>query len=252
MKRSAEPSCLVGFFFSLTIFLVLTCGATLRAQSTAILKGTVTDPSGAVVPKAKVSVRNEGTGVQLETQTDEAGEYLVAGLSVGAYRVEASAPGFQTTVITGLRLKITANLGAYHQLLTPVIPTLTVLMAPGCYRIPNVDAECVGVFDQPFAVALQVAHVLREWERTRLALAPMEDGHVMPHLYEAPDCRWTDEPRSAENHNPHRAVAGATICGFFSTIRSTSPHSFACSGVMKKSRSIARSTSSSCRLQCFA
>ena len=48
--------------------------------------------------------------------------------------------------ITGLRLKIVANLGAYHQLLTPVIPTLTVLMAPGCYRIPNVDAECVGVF----------------------------------------------------------------------------------------------------------
>jgi aerobic carbon-monoxide dehydrogenase large subunit len=48
--------------------------------------------------------------------------------------------------ITGLRLKIVANLGAYHQLLTPVIPTLTVLMAPGCYRIANVDAECVGVF----------------------------------------------------------------------------------------------------------
>ena len=109
MKRSAEPSCLVGFFFSLTIFLVLTCGAILRAQSTAILKGTVTDPSGAVVPKAKVSVRNEGTGVQLETQTDEAGEYLVAGLSVGAYRVEASAPGFQTTVITGLRLNVSAT-----------------------------------------------------------------------------------------------------------------------------------------------
>jgi carbon-monoxide dehydrogenase large subunit len=48
--------------------------------------------------------------------------------------------------ITGMRLHITANLGAYHQLLTPVIPTLTVLMAPGCYRIPNVAAECVGVF----------------------------------------------------------------------------------------------------------
>jgi len=48
--------------------------------------------------------------------------------------------------VTGLRLKITANLGAYHQLLTPVIPTLTVLMAPGCYTIPNIAAECIGVF----------------------------------------------------------------------------------------------------------
>jgi carbon-monoxide dehydrogenase large subunit len=48
--------------------------------------------------------------------------------------------------ITGLRLKITANLGAYHQLLTPVVPTLTLLMAHGCYRFENISAEVVGVF----------------------------------------------------------------------------------------------------------
>ncbi len=48
--------------------------------------------------------------------------------------------------ITGLRVRVLANLGAYHQLLTPVIPTLTLLMAPGCYTIPNVAGEVVGVF----------------------------------------------------------------------------------------------------------
>ena len=48
--------------------------------------------------------------------------------------------------ITGMRLKITANMGAYHQLLTPVIPTLTMLMAHGCYRFENLQAEVVGVF----------------------------------------------------------------------------------------------------------
>ncbi len=48
--------------------------------------------------------------------------------------------------VTALRLKVVANLGAYHQLLTPVIPTLTLLMAPGCYAIENIDAEVVGVF----------------------------------------------------------------------------------------------------------
>lgn len=48
--------------------------------------------------------------------------------------------------ITGLRLKILANLGAYHQLLTPVIPTLTMLMAPGCYRIEHFECEVKGVF----------------------------------------------------------------------------------------------------------
>ncbi len=48
--------------------------------------------------------------------------------------------------ITGMKLKIHANMGAYHQLLTPVIPTLTVLMAHGCYRFENLQAEVVGVF----------------------------------------------------------------------------------------------------------
>jgi carbon-monoxide dehydrogenase large subunit len=48
--------------------------------------------------------------------------------------------------ITAMRLRVVANLGAYFQLLTPVIPTLTLLMAPGCYAIPNMDTECIGVF----------------------------------------------------------------------------------------------------------
>src|SRR6202011_1087323 len=48
--------------------------------------------------------------------------------------------------VTGLRVKIHANMGAYHQLLTPVIPTLTLLMAHGCYRFENIEAEVVGVF----------------------------------------------------------------------------------------------------------
>jgi carbon-monoxide dehydrogenase large subunit len=38
------------------------------------------------------------------------------------------------------------DLGAYHQLLTPVVPTLTVLMLPGCYRLPNLEVHLSGVF----------------------------------------------------------------------------------------------------------
>jgi carbon-monoxide dehydrogenase large subunit len=48
--------------------------------------------------------------------------------------------------VTGLRLTITANLGAYLQWITAVIPTLTVLMATGCYNIKNLDIKCSGVF----------------------------------------------------------------------------------------------------------
>jgi carbon-monoxide dehydrogenase large subunit len=48
--------------------------------------------------------------------------------------------------ILALRALILADLGAYHQLLTPIIPTLTALLITGCYKIPAVDVEVVGVF----------------------------------------------------------------------------------------------------------
>ena len=48
--------------------------------------------------------------------------------------------------ILGLRARILADLGAYHQLLTPIIPTLTALLITGCYKIPAVDIEVTGVF----------------------------------------------------------------------------------------------------------
>src|SRR5215472_10872439 len=46
----------------------------------------------------------------------------------------------------GLKLKLIQDLGAYHQLLTPAIPTLSVLMMPGLYRFKNIAADIVGVF----------------------------------------------------------------------------------------------------------
>ncbi|HVO80403.1 MAG TPA: xanthine dehydrogenase family protein molybdopterin-binding subunit [Terriglobales bacterium] len=48
--------------------------------------------------------------------------------------------------ILGLRCRILADMGAYHQLLTPLIPQLTALMHAGCYKIPAIQIDIVGVF----------------------------------------------------------------------------------------------------------
>lgn len=48
--------------------------------------------------------------------------------------------------ILGMRVGILADLGAYHQLLTPLIPQLTALMLAGCYKIPAIDIHIEGVF----------------------------------------------------------------------------------------------------------
>src|SRR5919108_2392318 len=48
--------------------------------------------------------------------------------------------------ITGLSARVLADMGAYHQFFTPGIPTLTGLLAPGCYKIPNFRFDLRGVF----------------------------------------------------------------------------------------------------------
>ena len=61
---------------------------------------------------------------------------------VDYYEVAAKRDG----TILGIKLKLIQDLGAYHQLLTPAIPTLSVLMMPGIYKCQNIKAQIVGVF----------------------------------------------------------------------------------------------------------
>ena len=53
--------------------------------------------------------------------------------------------------LTGLRYNVTADLGAYLQLLTPAIPTLTGLMLSGCYKIPAIQINVTAVFTNKMA-----------------------------------------------------------------------------------------------------
>jgi hypothetical protein len=80
-------------------FLVLALGSAAFAiagwgQSTASLTGTVTDPTGAVVPSAQVTVHNLGTGVDRIVKTDSAGLYVVPSLVPGDYSIEVASGGF--------------------------------------------------------------------------------------------------------------------------------------------------------------
>src|SRR5207253_1291235 len=61
---------------------------------------------------------------------------------VDHYELAAKRDG----TVLGLKLKLIQDLGAYHQLLTPAIPTLSVLMMPGLYKFKSISADIVGVF----------------------------------------------------------------------------------------------------------
>ena len=61
------------------------------------IAGVVQDPSGAVVPKAKVTLTNSDTGLVMERSSNESGVYVFSPLKIGNYKVSATASGFQTT-----------------------------------------------------------------------------------------------------------------------------------------------------------
>lgn len=78
----------------------------LAAQQVQEFTGRVTDPSGAVIPKAAVTAHNVDTGVDTRTTTTSTGDYTIPYLIPGQYTISAIAPGFQTGMRTGLTLQV--------------------------------------------------------------------------------------------------------------------------------------------------
>jgi len=78
----------------------------LHAQANAGIVGTVSDTSGAVVPDAKVTITNQGTGVGNHTTTSSAGTYAVTGLTPGIYSVSVEASGFKKNVQNSVNVEV--------------------------------------------------------------------------------------------------------------------------------------------------
>jgi hypothetical protein len=71
--------------------------------------GTVTDPQGAVVSGAKVTVHNVNTGLERTTQTSADGSYAVPELPIGTYTVAVNQSGFQTSSVTNIAVDVAAE-----------------------------------------------------------------------------------------------------------------------------------------------
>lgn len=75
-------------------------------QDAATIIGTVTDPSGAVVPNIKVEVANPDKGFKRILVSDSAGNYVAAQVPIGSFVITAEAAGFQKLVRSGITLQV--------------------------------------------------------------------------------------------------------------------------------------------------
>ncbi len=87
--------------------LVIGCAGAASAQiDRADLKGTLTDPSGAVLPGAKVTVLFPATGFHQSVTSTAAGVYVFNGLPLGTCNLTVTAPGFSTKELDGVVLQV--------------------------------------------------------------------------------------------------------------------------------------------------
>ncbi|HXQ25480.1 MAG TPA: TonB-dependent receptor [Candidatus Acidoferrales bacterium] len=116
------------FGILLFVFCLLTFTATARAQNagnSTSVGGTVTDPSGAVIPGATVTMHNPVSGFERTATTDASGDFSIANVPFNPYHLTAAATGFATNVqdvdvrsSVPISLKISLQLGSASSVVT--------------------------------------------------------------------------------------------------------------------------------------
>src|ERR1043165_6991783 len=76
--------------------------------------GTVTDPTGSIVPNAKVTITDKAKGVRFTTTTNETGNYAQQHLIAGRYEVRVDAPGFAASVQDNVGDRKSTRLNSSH------------------------------------------------------------------------------------------------------------------------------------------
>src|SRR5512137_2777963 len=97
-------------FLTIGVLLLVVAPLLLAQSETGSMTGTVTDPSGAAVPAAEVTVRNTGTSVTFVSVTDATGIWRAPQLVPGVYEITVAAKGFSTMVRKDVQVRVADRL----------------------------------------------------------------------------------------------------------------------------------------------
>ncbi len=102
-------SCSLVFCLSVGLLVLLAVSNAYAQGVGGTITGTISDPSGAAVAGAEVSITNTDTGITTTVVTTSEGFYSVPNLVPGPYTVSAKASGFSTTAVSGVTLTVNAE-----------------------------------------------------------------------------------------------------------------------------------------------
>ncbi len=95
-----------GLFKAVGVFTAVLFTQAVFGQTVSSLSGTVSDPSGAVVPAAALTLTNTRTGLALNTVSDGAGRYGYPQVPSGSYKLAAKATGFAEELINSIEIPV--------------------------------------------------------------------------------------------------------------------------------------------------
>ena len=113
----------------------------------ASLVGTVTDPSGSVIPNVKITISNLETGLSHTTNTNDSGQYFATDLRVGHYNVKAEAAGFKVAAQKGLVLNVGDRTRVDFQMVLGGAQE-TVTVEANAVRVQSDSGEMSNVIDE--------------------------------------------------------------------------------------------------------
>jgi hypothetical protein len=133
------------FMFVLALGLGLASMAAFGQQPTGSIEGTVTDPQGAVVQNATVSVRNTATNATRDATTGSDGHYRVTELLPGHYEVKVSGANFKTSVASDVNVNVGQNLALDVKLEIGGATEQVTIVGGGEAQIDRTDNTVAGV-----------------------------------------------------------------------------------------------------------
>src|SRR5438132_9760647 len=131
------------------VVILLLCTTSLLGQTfRGTILGTVTDPQGAVVVGAKVTVRNVNTGLERTTQTSADGSYAIPELPIGSYTVTVTQSGFQTAVTSSVAVDVAGERRVDMTLKTGQVTTVVEVSGESLPQVETTNNTLGGVLTQ--------------------------------------------------------------------------------------------------------